>query len=126
MRPREFVLFTGLVFGEHILFSALSTPTGSRGQSKYTCSNAFLESNSGWLRHVSAHIAASSLLWGAVGYIGMRWKSFASDDLLGLSRPLPEYNVLRSAFKNANAKLLCGANPTPTPLPCDVVKTHMQ
>ena len=63
MRPREFVVSTGFVFGEHILFSVLSTLTGSRGQSKYTCSNASLESDSGWFRHVSAYTAASSLLW---------------------------------------------------------------
>ena len=121
MRPREFVLSTGFVFSEHMLFSALSTLTGTRGQSTYTCSNASLESNYKWLRHVSAHIAASSLLWGAVGYIGMRWKSFASDDFLGRSAPQHSCHALRFAFGNTDAKFVCGAKEVPTPFTCDVI-----
>lgn len=69
-------------FGQHVLFSASTTMTGSLGQATYTSSNAVLDAQSTGCRHSRPHSAARTVMWGAVGSIGMRWKSFASSDLL--------------------------------------------
>ena len=73
------------MFNNLILFSALSTMTGSLGQATYTSSNSFLESIAFLCRLVRPHIAANALMCGAVGDIGMRWNSFATDDFLAHS-----------------------------------------
>lgn len=55
---------------------------GNPGQANYTSSNSYLESLSWWSRQQCPHYPAKSLLWGAVGDIGMRLKAFGSADLL--------------------------------------------
>ena len=106
-----------------ILFSALSTMTGSLGQATYTSSNSSLESIAFWCRLVRPHIAANALMWGAVGDIGMRWTSFATDDFLARSEPKCRCLALLRAFKGTDAKIggcvfpevsqtLCGVKPS--------------
>ena len=70
----------------------MSTMSGSLGQATYTSSNSSLESHAFWCRHLRPHIAAKAIMWGAVGAIGMRWKSFGSDDFLATSEP--EYKCI--------------------------------
>ena len=93
------------MFNNLILFSALSTMTGSLGQATYTSCNSSLESIVFGCRLVRSHIAANALMWGAVGDIGMRWKSFATDDFLARSEPKCRCIVLLRAFKGTDAKI---------------------
>merc|ERR1719414_1784643 len=62
-----------------IQFSAMSTMMGNMGQANYTGCNYVLET---LVRHQRPEIDAVGLMWGAVGNIGMRWKAFASADML--------------------------------------------
>merc|ERR1719491_1871247 len=62
-----------------VQFSAWSTMTGNLGQSNYTAANAALDK---FPAHQRPEIDAVTLMWGAVGGIGMRWKAFASADVL--------------------------------------------
>ena len=43
-------------------------------------------------------------MWGAVGAIGMRWKSFGSDDCLAGSEPKCKYLVWQEGFKGIDMK----------------------
>ena len=79
--------------------------TGSLGQAKYTSSNSSLESIAFGCRLVRPHIAANAHMWGAVGDIGMRWKSFATDDFLARSEPKCRCLALLRAFKGTDAKI---------------------
>jgi len=62
-----------------INFSALSTMTGNMGQGNYGAANIMLQ---GIQQHERSYLDSTCLLWGAVGYLGMRWKAFASQDFL--------------------------------------------
>lgn len=62
-----------------VQFSALSTMTANMGQSNYVAANCFLDKMPFWER---PEVDAVTLMWGAVGNIGMRWKAFASQDML--------------------------------------------
>jgi len=62
-----------------VQFSALSTMTANMGQSNYIAANSFLDKLPFFAR---PEIDAVTLMWGAVGNIGMRWKAFASADML--------------------------------------------
>ena len=79
--------------------------TGSLGQAAYTSSNSSLESIVFWCRLVRPHIAANALMWGAVGDIGMRWKSFATDDFLARSEPKNRCIALLRVFTGTAAKI---------------------
>mmetsp|Transcript_2598 Transcript_2598/g.10014 ORF Transcript_2598/g.10014 Transcript_2598/m.10014 type:complete len:787 (-) Transcript_2598:50-2410(-) len=68
-----------------VCFSAFSTPFGNMGQANYTAANIFLEKLPARQR---PEVDGVSLLWGAVGSIGMRWKAFASADVLNASPEL--------------------------------------
>eukprot|EP00406_Dinophysis_acuminata_P030502 CAMPEP_0179377172 /NCGR_PEP_ID=MMETSP0797-20121207/88695_1 /TAXON_ID=47934 /ORGANISM="Dinophysis acuminata, Strain DAEP01" /LENGTH=706 /DNA_ID=CAMNT_0021093229 /DNA_START=81 /DNA_END=2198 /DNA_ORIENTATION=- len=62
-----------------IQFSALSTMTANMGQANYIAANSWLDKIQQYER---PEIDAVTLMWGAVGNIGMRWKAFASADFL--------------------------------------------
>jgi len=100
------------------LFSALSTMTGSPGQATYTSSNSVLDSNSAWSRHARAHSAASGLMWGGVGYMGMRWKSFGSEEILARSEPMCRSIDLLTLCKYADANRIGRASLTHTQVLC--------
>jgi len=87
----------------YICFSALSTMTGSLGQATYSSANAFLDANSFCCLPLCPHIAASALMWGAVGYIGMRWTSFASEDVLARSEQTLDCSNAMKAGYNVDA-----------------------
>lgn len=65
--------------GKSVQFSAMSTMTGNMGQANYTAANIYLDKLPFYQR---PEIDAVTLMWGAVGNIGMRWKAFASADVL--------------------------------------------
>jgi hypothetical protein len=85
--------------------------SGSLGQTTYTSSNSSLEALASWCRHVSRHIAAKAIMWGAVGDIGMRWKSFGSDDYLADSGSKCKHLVCQEGFKGIDAKIMVCAFP---------------
>lgn len=62
-----------------VQFSAMSTMMGNMGQGNYVAANAYLDKIPGYQRPT---IDAVTLMWGAVGHIGMRFKAFASADVL--------------------------------------------
>jgi len=62
-----------------VQFSASSTMFGNFGQANYTAANVFLDKMPAYER---PELDSVTLMWGAVGNIGMRWKAFASQDML--------------------------------------------
>lgn len=62
-----------------VSFSAMSTMMGNMGQGNYVAANAYLDKLPGYQRPT---IDCVALMWGAVGHIGMRFKAFASADVL--------------------------------------------
>lgn len=62
-----------------IFMSGWSTMTGNTGQANYCAANAFLDKLPCQLR---PEIQATTLMWGGVTGLGMRWKSFGSNDVL--------------------------------------------
>jgi hypothetical protein len=62
-----------------VQFSALSTMTANMGQGNYIAANCWLDKIPYYER---PEVDAVTLMWGAVGNIGMRWKAFASADFL--------------------------------------------
>ena len=85
--------------------------SGSLGQATYTSSNSSIEALAFWCRHVRRHIAAKAIMWGAVGDIGMRWKSFGSDDCLASSEAKCKYIAWQEGFKGIDAKIIVCAIP---------------
>mmetsp|Transcript_30841 Transcript_30841/g.89704 ORF Transcript_30841/g.89704 Transcript_30841/m.89704 type:complete len:764 (+) Transcript_30841:135-2426(+) len=71
--------YTHVKVQKSVQFSALSVMMGNMGQGNYTAANIFLDKLPGFQR---PEIDAVTLMWGAVGNIGMRWKAFASADML--------------------------------------------
>ena len=108
------------MFNSLVSPSALSTMTGSLGQATYTSSNSSLESIAFLCRLVRPHIAANALMWGAVGDIGMRWKSFATDDFLACSEPKCRCLALLRVFKGTDAKIGGCVSPGTSQTLCDV------
>mmetsp|Transcript_28012 Transcript_28012/g.80360 ORF Transcript_28012/g.80360 Transcript_28012/m.80360 type:complete len:781 (-) Transcript_28012:48-2390(-) len=62
-----------------VQFSAMSVMMGNMGQANYVAANAYLDKLPA---HQRPEIEAVTLMWGAVGNIGMRWKAFASQDMM--------------------------------------------
>lgn len=62
-----------------VYFTAMSTMTANMGQANYIASNAYMDKIPAYER---PEVDAVGLMWGAVGGIGMRWKAFASEDVL--------------------------------------------
>jgi len=62
-----------------VQFSAFSVMFGNMGQTNYTAANIMLDKLPAIQRPT---VDAVTLMWGAVGGIGMRWKAFASADFL--------------------------------------------
>ena len=94
--------------------------TGSPGQATYTSSNSSLEPIAFWCRLVRPHIAANALMRGAVGDIGMRWTSFATDDFLARSEPKCRCIALLRVFKGFDAKIGGCVFPEISQTLCDV------
>jgi len=69
--------------GGWILFTAVSVMFGNAGQSNYTAANIILDAL-GYTNRMSAYntFNAIALGWGTVGGLGMRWKAFASQDMM--------------------------------------------
>mmetsp|Transcript_71269 Transcript_71269/g.208915 ORF Transcript_71269/g.208915 Transcript_71269/m.208915 type:complete len:763 (+) Transcript_71269:83-2371(+) len=76
-----------------VQFSALSTMTANMGQSNYVAANCYLDKMPFFER---PETDAVTLMWGAVGNIGMRWKAFASQDMLN-ANPEALMNVQEAA-----------------------------
>jgi len=77
-----------------LLFSATSTMTGNTGQSNYCAANSLLDATSFSMRTTnSTNFEALTIMWGAVGGLGMRWKAFASQDFLATA----EVDILMTA-----------------------------
>lgn len=62
-----------------VYFTAMSTMTANMGQANYIAANAYMDKIPAFQR---PEVDAVGLMWGAVGGIGMRWKAFASEDVL--------------------------------------------
>lgn len=62
-----------------VFFSAMSTMMGNMGQGNYTAANIYLDKIPALQR---PEVDGVTIMWGAVGAIGMRWKAFASADML--------------------------------------------
>mmetsp|Transcript_40800 Transcript_40800/g.121953 ORF Transcript_40800/g.121953 Transcript_40800/m.121953 type:complete len:755 (+) Transcript_40800:95-2359(+) len=73
------IIFKHVKSQKIVQFSALSTMTANMGQSNYVSANCFLDKMPFYER---PETDAVTLMWGAVGNIGMRWKAFASQDML--------------------------------------------
>ena len=82
MRRSFVVLVTKFTLSMHVVFSALSTHTGSPGQATYVSSSAVLSSHSGWCLHVNLHTEPRALMRGVVDEVSVRWICFASADRL--------------------------------------------
>jgi len=65
-----------------LLFSAVSAMSGNMGQGNYTAGNAYLDVITWQTRQLAANSMNTTLMWGAVANIGMRWKAFATQDFL--------------------------------------------
>lgn len=65
-----------------LLFSATSTMFGNAGQSNYVAANQFMDALSFMTRQCRPTFEATTMMWGTVGHIGMRWKAFASADMI--------------------------------------------
>lgn len=77
-----------------LLFSATSTMTGNTGQANYCAANSLLDAQTYSMRTTnSTNFEALTIMWGAVGGLGMRWKAFASQDFLAAA----EVNILMTA-----------------------------
>lgn len=70
---------TYLKLNKTVFFTAMSTMTANMGQANYISSNAYMDKIPQFER---PEVDAVGLMWGAVGGIGMRWKAFASEDVL--------------------------------------------
>eukprot|EP00408_Alexandrium_pacificum_P046623 CAMPEP_0171255810 /NCGR_PEP_ID=MMETSP0790-20130122/52966_1 /TAXON_ID=2925 /ORGANISM="Alexandrium catenella, Strain OF101" /LENGTH=803 /DNA_ID=CAMNT_0011723789 /DNA_START=65 /DNA_END=2477 /DNA_ORIENTATION=+ len=73
------IIFKHVKAQKIVQFSALSTMTANMGQSNYVAANCYLDKMPFFER---PETDAVTLMWGAVGNIGMRWKAFASQDML--------------------------------------------
>lgn len=72
-------------FSSCLQYSACSNPMGNPGQSNYCAANHVLDVLTFGCRTSDKlkNFDACAIMWGAVGGIGMRWKAFASQDMLG-------------------------------------------
>jgi hypothetical protein len=68
--------------GGWLMFSALSTMLGNMGQTNYVASNQFMDAMTFFTRQIRPDFKATTMMWGTVGHIGMRWKAFASADMI--------------------------------------------
>merc|ERR1712194_498211 len=62
-----------------VQFSAMSTMAGNVGQAGYVAANSWLDKV---VYYERPEIDAVTLMWGAVGGMGMRWKAFGDKDFL--------------------------------------------
>eukprot|EP00439_Symbiodinium_sp_Y106_P059933 s727_g8.t2 len=77
--------YTCMKLQKTVQFTAMSTMTANMGQSNYIAANSYLDKIPGMQR---PEIDAVGLMWGAVGGIGMRFKAFASEDILNATPEL--------------------------------------
>eukprot|EP00931_Biecheleriopsis_adriatica_P036781 TRINITY_DN21150_c0_g1_i1.p1 TRINITY_DN21150_c0_g1~~TRINITY_DN21150_c0_g1_i1.p1 ORF type:complete len:955 (-),score=246.14 TRINITY_DN21150_c0_g1_i1:133-2997(-) len=71
--------FTCMKLQKTVHFTAFSTMMANMGQANYVAANSYLDKIPSFER---PEIDAVGLMWGAVGGIGMRFKAFASADIL--------------------------------------------
>merc|ERR1712061_703962 len=73
----------GVIYGlkaqKSIQFSAMSTMMANMGQANYVAANSMLDK---FVSFERPQIDAVTLMWGAVGAIGMRQKAFGDKDVL--------------------------------------------
>lgn len=92
-----------------IMFSASTTMFGNVGQSNYAAANCVLDQLTFQSRMDMCGRDAITLMWGAVGNLGMRWKAFASQDQLlqiqdsdkELLQPVEAQEILRYLIMGA-------------------------
>mmetsp|Transcript_67460 Transcript_67460/g.160938 ORF Transcript_67460/g.160938 Transcript_67460/m.160938 type:complete len:731 (+) Transcript_67460:80-2272(+) len=77
--------YTCMKLQKTVQFTAMSTMTANMGQSNYIAANSYLDKIPGMQR---PEVDAVGLMWGAVGGIGMRFKAFASEDILNATPEL--------------------------------------
>lgn len=101
-----------------LLFSAGSTMMGNMGQSNYSASNQVLDALTMTMRQIShPNAMPMTLMWGAVGNLGMRWKAFASADQLlkadnvdeVMLQPVEASVILRHLFSGVAPEWLLGS-----------------
>jgi len=83
--PSSRPTYTCMKLTKTVQFTAMSTMTANMGQSNYIAANSYLDRIPGFQR---PQIDAVGLMWGAVGGIGMRFKAFASADMLNATPEL--------------------------------------
>ncbi|CAJ1426835.1 unnamed protein product [Effrenium voratum] len=71
--------YTCMKLTKTVHFTAMSTMTANMGQANYIAANAYMDKMAQFQR---PEVDSVGLMWGAVGGIGMRWKAFASEDIL--------------------------------------------
>jgi hypothetical protein len=68
-----------------VLFSAISSMNGNMGQSNYCAANQLLDQLTFSRRTTNSdNFEANTVMWGAIGNLGMRLKAFGSQDFLAL------------------------------------------
>eukprot|EP00438_Fugacium_kawagutii_P031097 Skav204639 [mRNA] locus=scaffold1712:406598:408688:- [translate_table: standard] len=76
---KDSISLTCLKLQKTVYFTAMSTMTANMGQANYIAANGYMDKIPAYQR---PEVDAVGLMWGAVGGIGMRWKAFASEDVL--------------------------------------------
>lgn len=79
MMPPDDVYYGRHKIQKSVQFSAMSTQMGNMGQANYVAANIYLDKLPAYQR---PEVDAVTLMWGAVGNMGMRWKAFGSADVL--------------------------------------------
>jgi len=104
--------YTTMKLAKFVGFSAGSTMTGNLGQGNYVAANAVVDLLPS---RNKPEIDSSTIMWGGVGGgIGMRWKSFASMDVLGFQ----EDSLLTIDDASKAVKFTCTKmNPPPLHMP---------
>lgn len=68
-----------------VLFSAISSMQGNMGQSNYCCANMCLDAQTFSMRTTNSdNFMPVTVMWGAIGNLGMRLKAFGSQDMLAM------------------------------------------
>jgi hypothetical protein len=94
-----------------LLFSAPTSFSGNMGQSNYCAANNLLDAQSFSTRQTnSLNFEAITMMWGAVAGLGMRWKAFASQDMLGTDQ-LKHLLMDHTMAQNGLRYLLIPGNP---------------
>mmetsp|Transcript_49583 Transcript_49583/g.106138 ORF Transcript_49583/g.106138 Transcript_49583/m.106138 type:complete len:709 (+) Transcript_49583:116-2242(+) len=77
----ESLSFSYIKTEKYIVFTAMSSITANMGQANYIAANTYLDKLAFYER---PEVDAAGIMWGTVGGMGMRWKAFASMDMMNL------------------------------------------